>query len=198
MEPRKAELADLDAVASVLADAFYDDPVMRWWLRDDGRYGEALKRFFGFMMESDIPHGHVYLSQDHAAAAAWQPPAVAGQPFPVWEQIKLLPRMIQNTGLRRLTRVFKLIAMMEEHHPKRPHFYLFFLGVRDEAQGQGIGSAILSATLKVVDNARMPAYLENSNPRNTPLYVRHGFSLTAEAAPAPGAPAIQFMWREAH
>jgi ribosomal protein S18 acetylase RimI-like enzyme len=42
-------------------------------------------------------------------------------------------------------------------------------------QGMGLGSAILDATLKRIDETGMPAYLENSNLRNTRLYERADF-----------------------
>jgi hypothetical protein len=42
----------------------------------------------------------------------------------------------------------------------------------------------------------MPAYLESSNVRNVPFYVRHGFAATDEIVVAKGAPIVNTMWRE--
>ena len=105
MEPRVATMGDLDQVASILADAFYDDPVARWWLRDDGRFGEALNRFQTVMAVDDIPKGHVLIEAEGRAVAQWQPPGGRSAPMGLWEQIKLLPSLIQATGFSRLTRV---------------------------------------------------------------------------------------------
>jgi ribosomal protein S18 acetylase RimI-like enzyme len=190
-------MSDLPEVAATFADAFYNDPVARWWLRDDGRYGEALVRFHTIMATDDIPKGHTFLSGDGRAAAQWQPPERERKPMSLWEQLTLLPSMLQATGFAKLPRLLRLISFLDAHHPKAEHFYLFFLGVRDEAQGKGLGSAILKASLARVDAAGMPAYLENSNPANTRFYERHGFKVQAQAAPAPGGPMMQFMWREA-
>jgi hypothetical protein len=55
---------------------------------------------------------------------------------------------------------------------------------------------MLEATLKRADAAGMPAYLENSNPKNTKLYERAGFVTQKSIAP-PGAPPLLAMWREA-
>ena len=49
-------------------------------------------------------------------------------------------------------------------------------------------------TLERVDAAGAPAYLENSNPRNTPLYQRHGFVARKNIAPH-GCPPMVAMWR---
>nr|QQZ52074.1 GNAT family N-acetyltransferase [Phenylobacterium glaciei] len=59
--------------------------------------------------------------------------------------------------------------VMDELHPMaRPHAYLWFLGVRPEAQGLGVGSRMLKAGLAKVDAAGLPAYLESSNEANVP------------------------------
>src|SRR5208283_617616 len=85
---------------------------------------------------------------------------------------------------------------MERNHPKERHFYLSFIAVAPRLQGLGLGSAVLEATLARVDAAGMPAYLENSNPKNTRLYERHGFVVRKSISPA-GAPPLLAMWREA-
>jgi len=54
---------------------------------------------------------------------------------------------------------------------------------------------MLDATLKRVDEQGVPAYLENSNPRNTKLYERVGFVTRGSIAP-PGAPPLVAMWRD--
>ena len=54
---------------------------------------------------------------------------------------------------------------------------------------------MLEATVKRVDEIGVPAYLENSNPRNTKLYERAGFAARKDIAPA-GAPPLIAMWRE--
>ncbi len=85
---------------------------------------------------------------------------------------------------------------MEKQHPHDNHFYLAFLAVAPRLQGMGLGSAILEATVKRADEARMPAYLENSNPKNTRLYERAGFVTQKNISPG-GAPPLMAMWRDA-
>jgi ribosomal protein S18 acetylase RimI-like enzyme len=51
------------------------------------------------------------------------------------------------------------------------------LGVDVSRQGKGLGSLLMKHALQRVDAARLPAYLESSNPRNIPFYERHGFEV---------------------
>lgn len=195
--PRVATMADLPLVADIFADAFMQDPMANWVLRADEGRAAAGQRMHNFLAAADIPKGHVYVSADGLAAAQWQPPGPPDPMLTLWQFVLLLPRMVQTHGVSRIGRILRVISFMEAHHPKEPHFYLFVLGVRGEAKGVGVGSAILSATLAHADAARMPAYLENSNPKNTRLYQRHGFETQKILAPAPGAPPLEFMWRPA-
>jgi GNAT superfamily N-acetyltransferase len=68
--------------------------------------------------------------------------------------------------------------------------------VAPQFQGTGLGSAIMEATLQRVDSSRLPAYLENSNPKNTRLYQRCGFAAQKNIAPK-AAPPLVAMWRGA-
>jgi ribosomal protein S18 acetylase RimI-like enzyme len=198
--PRVAGMSDLTLVAASLADAFSTDPVVRWWMREDAGLPAALSRVHTFLAAQDIPKGHVYFTPDGRAAAQWQPPRNPEEPpdppMSLWQKIALFPQLVQNASLRKVGRILKLIQMMDAHHPKEPHFYLFMLGVRQDSQGAGLGSTLLAACLERVDAAGMPAYLENSNPKNTRLYERHGFVARGEGRAAPDAPPLVFMWRD--
>ena len=63
-------------------------------------------------------------------------------------------------------------------------------------QGRGLGSQLLKHTLVAVDKDRLPAFLETANPRNVPLYERHGFDVIG-VAETKTAPKVFFMQREA-
>jgi ribosomal protein S18 acetylase RimI-like enzyme len=64
---------------------------------------------------------------------------------------------------------------------------LLLLGVDPAFQRQGYGSALLADMLDRCDREHAAAYLESTNPRNIPLYQRHGFRLlgTVQVGSAP-------------
>jgi GNAT superfamily N-acetyltransferase len=103
-------------------------------------------------------------------------------------------RALRLRGVARLKYGAATSAAMEKNHPRERHFYLLFMAVAPPFQGKGLGSAILEATLKRADELRLPAYLENSNPKNTRLYERAGF--VARGNILPEGPPLIAMWRE--
>lgn len=198
--PRKAQASEIPAVAGLLAQAFADDPVMEWGFRPGVRHNAAVQTYFDFAVGmQSAAHDAVFVAPDFNAAAVWLPPAGLGSlSLPLWRMLAMFPRLVGIAGWSRLTRVMALGEAMEKHHPPEPpHWYLFFVGVAPALRGRGLGSSILEATLRRVDEERMPAFLDNSNPKNTRLYQRHGFRVVTEYRARKDAPVVQGMWRDA-
>ena len=106
-------------------------------------------------------------------------------------------KLLLRKGPRPLLRIPQQGKVFDRHHPKDPHFHLVFVGCRKNAQGQGLGSAMIKRGTRICDEQRMPAYLESSNEKNVPLYQRHGFEIIAEESLPGGGPTVWFMWRDA-
>lgn len=196
--PRRANAEDAKQLSRLFAAAFASDPVMDWISRPGSKRAEGLERFFFWLMSvRAIPFGEVWMAPDCSAAAAWLPPDVPATAGGLLEQLKLLPMFLRLCGLPRMMRGQAMADAMEKHHPHSPtHFYLAFVAVAPRLQGMGLGSAIMDATLKRIDEAGAHAYLENSNPKNTKLYERCGFVRKQNISP-PAAPPLIAMWRDA-
>jgi ribosomal protein S18 acetylase RimI-like enzyme len=127
-------------------------------------------------------------------AAAWLPPGTPASPGGFFEQMRLVPLFVRLCGISRLMRGSAMAEAMEKHHPHEPHWYLSFIAAEPRFQGMGLGSALLEANLAHIDESGLPAYLENSNPKNSRLYERGGFMVRKDIAPK-GAPQLLSMWR---
>src|SRR5262249_12337456 len=101
---------------------------------------------------------------------------------------------IAGSDSERLVEVARLI---DEHHPPGTYYYLQFLGVVPERQGQGVGSAMLSHVLERSDREGVPAFLDATSSRNRAFYERHGFATTNELTIA-GGPMLWQMHRQPH
>ncbi|MDP3852606.1 N-acetyltransferase [Phenylobacterium sp.] len=194
--PVRAGAADLAAVADDLSAAFATDPMFDWFMRDDARREPARLRLFKRLVGMALADGEVLRPGSGGAASIWLPSENLG-PGSFLEELRVIPTILAATGFARLSRMSAMRAAMDNHHPmERAHAYLWFLGVRPQAQGLGVGSRLLAAGLQRVDAVGLPAYLESSSPANVPLYRRHGFEVTREIQPTPDSPVMWAMWRE--
>lgn len=189
-----ATTADLATVADALAQAFWDDPVMAFILRDQATRGRRLEKLFEVLLRGHyLPLETVWTTPDHAGAALWAPPGHAIIPVPTI--LRHLPGMLGALGTN-TARALRSLNQVDRHHPKEPHWYLGVLGTRPDRQGRGIGSALLGPVLGRCDEEGIPAYLESSKHANLAFYARHGFRVTGEIALPSGGPTVWPMWRD--
>lgn len=196
--PRRATLADVAPVARTLARAFATDPVVDYFVRADAQRPRALDAWFNFAVKRfGLPGRETWMNEDAGAVALWLPPPQTALNLTVAQEVAALPVFLWVVGLSRIARMQRLRAAFDAHHPQAPHWYLFFLAVDPDRQGQGLGSAMLKATLRPIDAAGGDAYLEASSEKNVPLYLRHGFEVVSEFRPEPSGPMLWGMWRKA-
>lgn len=189
---RKAGAADRDAVVSALAAAFEDDPVFAWIFPDLARRALLNRSFFELTVDVLAPHDDAWTSGDGVSGAAlWVP---YGRPALSEDDGERFAGALAELAGPDAGRMLETVALLDEHHPAGPHEYLWFLGVVPQAQGTGIGSALMAPVLERADRAGVPAYLEATSARSKTLYERHGFVATAPIAVA-GGPSLWPMWR---
>jgi ribosomal protein S18 acetylase RimI-like enzyme len=195
--PVTASRDQVDGSAADLAAAFVDDPILTWFMRADAKRDAARLRFFKVLLaEAAFPDGVIERPEAGGAAAVWIPSEnLTGQPL--HRELRALPMLLNATGLGRFSRLLALREAMDKHHPvDRAHDYLWFLGVRPDCQGAGIGSRLIKAHTDRLDLDGRPGFLETATPRNVPLYQRHGFQIIHEYRPGDGGPLIWAMWRD--
>ena len=114
------------------------------------------------------------LRADFCGAALWLPPGV----HPDDEALK---KVFRDTAKHEhLDDLLATFEKMDEWNPDEPHWYLPLVGVEPNAQGRGLGGALMRHAVARCDQEDAVAYLESSNPRNISLYERHGFEVMGE------------------
>jgi len=176
---RPARADEESAVSTVLTDAFVDEAGLNYWLRQGARKDQARRRFFDAAMEDAIhPERDIWLAEsdgDRLGAAIWLAPGRKAYDFGVLKQILYAPLFYNVAGLAGALRGLALGEKLHTLHPHEPHAHLVFLGVAPSAQGRGVGSAILKATLAPLDRDGVPAFLL------PPSGTLHSMSATASA-----------------
>jgi ribosomal protein S18 acetylase RimI-like enzyme len=174
MEPpiiKIATGADEASAIAVVVLAFSTDPAARWTWPDPQQYLLHFPAFIQAFGGKSFAHESAYYVDGYAGAALWLAPDV--QP----DEERLMS-LLQSTGSASARKDgLQLFEQMGRYHPKEPHWYLPFIGVDPFQQGKGHGASLMKHALIPCDRDRKLAYLESSNPRNIPLYERHGFEV---------------------
>jgi GNAT superfamily N-acetyltransferase len=155
----------------VIVLAFSADPASRWTWSDPHQYLRHFPSFVQAFGGKAFTHGSAYYVDGYAGTALWLPPDVHPDEDAL---ISLLQRSVSEQILKDVVAVFE---QMGRYHPREPHWYLPLMGVDPSQQGKGYGSALLQHALIPCDSDHKLAYLESTNPKNIPLYERHGFEL---------------------
>jgi GNAT superfamily N-acetyltransferase len=78
--------------------------------------------------------------------------------------------------------------------PDEPHVHLGPIGVAPDAQGQGVGTALMNRYLDHLSQEHLAGYLETDRPKNVKFYEKFGFT-TIHQEELIGTP-TWYMWRE--
>jgi ribosomal protein S18 acetylase RimI-like enzyme len=161
--------SDESAVIDTIVLAFAADPVTRWAWADPRQYLATMPGFTRAFGGGAFAYNSAHCTAGYAGAALWLPPGAHPDEQAMGE---ILERTVADAIRADL---FTIFEQMGGHHPDGPHWYLPMIGVDPAHQDQGHGSALLQHALEQCDRDHLPAYLESTNPRNIPLYQRHGF-----------------------
>lgn len=179
---------DVSRVLAILVAAFRKDPAARALYPTDSEYD---RYFSGFLMAFGgraFDEGTVDVDMSGRAAALWFPPGIE----PNDEAI--IAYMEDTIPPERLGVLSAGMEIQNAMHPHETHWYLPWMGVIPEAQGSGLGSALLRTGLARADTDGLPTYLEATSRLNAALYARHGFRMTG-VVEVEGYPEISAMWR---
>jgi GNAT superfamily N-acetyltransferase len=135
--------------------------------------------------------GVTFVSDPVQGAAIWQAPSPPRPGF--WRQVSLAFRLLR-TARSGYARALRLGKAIEKQNLKEPHWYLAMLGMEPEAQGRGLGTALLQPILERCDKQGATAYLESSKQSNIPFYQQRGFEVTGEIS-VPDGPTVWPMLR---
>jgi len=165
-----ATAADEAAVIATLTLAFSADPATRWTWPEPRAYLDAFPQFAKAFGGAAFGCGGAH-RVGTAGAALWLPPGVDSDDAAVGE-------LMQRTAdVQTAIDGPQIMQQMASFHPAEPHWYLPLIGIDPAQQGRGVGGALLAHATEIFDRDGVAAYLESSNPRNIPLYERHGFEV---------------------
>jgi ribosomal protein S18 acetylase RimI-like enzyme len=193
---RPATGADLSAVAETVSLAFHDDPTWAWAFPDAAVRQQQYAVFWRFLIAGALRYPWVLMTDGCEAAAVWIPPG--GTEIAEEDEARFTAMIHELVG-ERAGEIEELLARFDAAHPRaEPHYYLSLLATHPSCAGRGLGMGLLAESLSRIDEERMPAYLESSNPANNGRYERHGFVAIGEFLLPGTTTPVTTMWRSAH
>jgi GNAT superfamily N-acetyltransferase len=183
----------------VLARAFDQDPILTHYLGHGPRRTLAYRMFFGDIVQSALPLGHVYAAtagNQLLGVAVWEPPGVSGMSLRSRVNSALRALVVRALYPRAARELFGGFANLEANHPSVAHWYLMFVGIDAGFQGRGLGAKLLAPVLQQADGSRALCYLETPFRQTHAFYRRLGFEIVSESHPFRGAPPLWTMLRQ--
>jgi ribosomal protein S18 acetylase RimI-like enzyme len=97
-----------------------------------------------------------------------------GKKANIWDDLYFIFKV---SGIKLVLQILKREKLLKDLHPKTKFCHLWFIGVKNELQGQGHGSQMLDAIKSICLGKQLPIYLETSNKDNINFYLNNGFVL---------------------
>lgn len=170
--------ADLLAVAEGLGRAFQEDPLQTYVFPDPTERAARSPGHFTPILRYGLQFGEVLTTtRPSDGAAVWLGPD-AWEVTPERAAAAGLDDLPTIMGVAAAERFFSVLAAVDPYHHRdvpAAHWYVMVVGVSPEAQGQGLGRALLQPIIDRADTAGQPCYLETAQPKNVAFYEHLGF-----------------------
>jgi ribosomal protein S18 acetylase RimI-like enzyme len=180
--PEPLDSSENHAAARVLAAAFRDNPGMLAVL--PGHTEETRLRLVEACMTGFVVsvqrYGVAEVVKEGGAILAVSLAFPPGKFPPPFYATIIQAKGPMRAGLGAALRFARVDLEMRKRHPHYPHWYLWFLGVSPERQGQGLGSVLLRSLSGKAEADGTPCYLETDKPSSVKIYERHGYRVEAE------------------
>ncbi|ESQ06944.1 GNAT family N-acetyltransferase [Streptomyces sp. ZG43] len=183
--------ADIPASVDALARAFADYPFTRHVIAAEG-HAERVRRFQEICLTRiGMVYGRVWVADEGRAVAVWATPDE--DPSPAFAEVG--PVLGELIGDRQAAYESAEQAVAP-YRPQEPAWFLNTVAVAPEAQGKGLGGAVLVPGIEEAERAGYPAFLETSSERNVRFYERLGFRVTAAVTLPDGGPRTWCMRKD--
>lgn len=188
---------DIDAAATVAAQAFFHDPGLAWILPDLEQRSALAPMLAGAMIRYVMLDGLAEVDDQLRGFALWFPPGYQPPTEAVLRQSGLwdIPQLIGEATWSRIRGLMADLAHLHRLRRAEPHWYLSLLGVDPALQRHGIATSLMRSQLERIDRDGMPCYLLAPIPYNVRFYERRGFRVVTETDAAEGRLHLWLMRR---
>lgn len=165
-------------IIKLLSAAFQANQSVNYLIPQFSDKQKRIKALMDYSFEICSLFGKVYISDDDRGCALINFPDRKKTTFrSLLAEIKLV---FQAIGFGNITKAIQREKAISKHYPNQDIYYLWFIGVLPDLQGQGIGEKLMRQILAEADQMKRAVYLETSTPKNIPWYEKFGFEVYNE------------------
>jgi hypothetical protein len=189
------ETSEVDLLARVLSDAFYDEPSFVYLMPDEKTRRIVSPLVFRHAIRASQMYGDVHTTQAVDGAALWLSPA---RDWTLTRMVRTgmvtMPFKLEWSAFRRFIKLAASIDKVRKQLAAGSHWYLMALGVKLSKEREDIRGTLIQPVLSRADSTGFPCYLETFDETSLAFYARHGFRITG-AGHIPGGPNFWAMTR---
>jgi len=156
---------------SILTEAFQENNSVQFVIKQDAKKEQRLRFLMKYSHWKATRFGKLYLNDENTACAFVIDNSK--KKFSITSTIWDLRLILFCIGFTNLSRVLKREKILKTFHPSGKFYHLWYIGVKKDRQGKGLGSSMMNDLLE--DCKDSPIYLETSMEKNFPFYERLGF-----------------------
>jgi GNAT superfamily N-acetyltransferase len=180
----------LDSVVPVLADAFVTNPLH---ISVFGPERIDQNRLFFRIGLDHMFTGHAFVALLDGKVQGYVHFNTLPRCLPPPGQMQAIAGTLLKPLGDAVPRVMEWFSTWCRLDPKQPHVHLGPIGVAPEAQGKGIGKALMNRYIDHLKQEQAAGYLETDRPENVEFYKKFGFVVRREEQLI-GTP-TWYMWR---
>lgn len=175
---KKADYDDKALILDILTESFKNNRSVNYIAGSPKNNEDRIRALMDYSFEVCKRFGDVYLSDDRdAAALVLYPERKKTNLSSMMLDVKLVLNCI---GIANIGKALKRESSIKKLQPQVPMYYLWFIGVHPDKQGQGIGSQLMNELILESRKMKRPVYLETSTLTNIPWYKKFGFDIYNE------------------
>jgi GNAT superfamily N-acetyltransferase len=176
--------ARIEETVEMINAAFRNDPVMCYFVGDDGASDKDLmKRVVALSVLPRLQAGfplRAAVVDNEIVGATCTSPVFAGTDHSIVSAVTAELRRELPVGVNRRIEAYE--AATKKFEVKTPHYYVGVLAVRPDRQGHGLGGRLLR---EIHEWSRQHPHsegvaLDTENPVNVPMYQHLGYEVTGE------------------
>ena len=182
--------SQIQSLGSVLAGAFYNDPVVTYILPDTNTRRSVLSWFFtSVAIRTSRLCGEIYTTANVDGGALWIRPGMEltiGQV--VRTEMLWLPFKLDRSSITRWIHINRYLESVRMDMADRLHWYLLALGRKPSIAGNATSAALLAPVLATADWDLRSCYVETFHEKELPFYEQCGFQIAGAGRIPNGGP----------